>query len=58
MWMGGMSQPDHNTINRFRRARLKNVIKEFFGKVIMLLVESVPVNMQSDFTDGTRPETM
>jgi transposase len=56
MWISGMSQPDHNTINRFRGARLKNVIKEIFGKVVMLLVESGHVNLQSVYTDGTKIE--
>lgn len=56
MWISGMSQPDHNTINRFRGARLKNVIKEIFGKVVMLLVESGHINLQSVYTDGTKIE--
>lgn len=56
MWISGLSQPDHNTINRFRSARLKNVIKEIFGKVVMLLVESGHVNLQSVYTDGTKIE--
>ena len=37
MWLTGMSKPDHNTINRFRSSRLKNVIKEILAKVITLL---------------------
>ncbi|WP_342452318.1 transposase, partial [Pseudomonas brassicacearum] len=28
MWLSGMSQPDHNTINRFRSQRLNGQIKE------------------------------
>lgn len=56
MWISGMSQPDHNTINRFRSTRLKNVIKEIFGKVVMLLVESGHVSLQSVYTDGTKIE--
>ena len=27
MWLAGMEQPDHNTINRFRTKRLKGIIK-------------------------------
>lgn len=56
MWISAMSRPDHNTINRFRSARLKNTIKEIFGKVVLLLVESGHVSLQSVYTDGTRLE--
>ena len=31
MWLAGMEQPDHNTINRFRSDRLKGVIKKVFS---------------------------
>src|ERR1700689_1329752 len=30
MWLCGMSYPDHNTINRFRTERLRDVLKEVF----------------------------
>lgn len=33
MWLSGMSTPDHNTINRFRSERLKDVIKGIFVQV-------------------------
>ena len=32
MWLVGMNRPDHNTINRFRSDRLKNVLKEVFSQ--------------------------
>jgi transposase len=41
MWLSGMSYPDHNTINRFRRDRLKDVLKEVFSQVVLLLVNEV-----------------
>jgi transposase len=30
MWLSGMSQPDHHTINRFRSERLRNIFKRSF----------------------------
>ena len=30
MWLSAMSTPDHNTINRFRSGRLKDVLQQIF----------------------------
>ena len=46
MWLSAMNHPDHNTLNRFRSDRLKNVLKEIFAQVVMLLVESGHVSLQ------------
>jgi len=54
MWLAGMSQPDHNTINRFRSERLKDVLKEVFGQVVMLLNEQGLVSLQEVYLDGTK----
>ena len=35
MWLSGMSTPDHNTINRFRSDRLKEVLRQVFTQVVM-----------------------
>lgn len=56
MWLSGMQRPDHNTINRFRSDRLKGIIKEVFGKVVELLVESGHVSLKRVYTDGTKIE--
>jgi len=56
MWLSGMSTPDHNTINRFRGERLKNVIKEVFSKVVILLHESGHVSLKEVYVDGTKIE--
>ncbi|MEQ8683994.1 MAG: IS1182 family transposase [Imperialibacter sp.] len=56
MWLSGMSRPDHNTINRFRSDRLKDVLKEVFSQVVMLLVESGHVDLKDVYTDGTKIE--
>ena len=40
MWLSGMSQPDHNTLNRFRSEKLTVVLKEIFAQVVMMLAET------------------
>jgi hypothetical protein len=57
MWLAGMEQPDHNTINRFRCERLKGVIKKVFSQVVMLMVNSGHVDLQKVYTDGTKIES-
>lgn len=32
MWLAAMATPDHNTINRFRTERLKDVLKDIFTR--------------------------
>jgi transposase len=56
MWLSGMNQPDHNTINRFRSDRLKGVLKEVFGRVVELLVEAGLVTLKEVYIDGTKLE--
>ncbi len=57
MWLSGMEQPDHNTINRFRTDRLKGVIKKVFTQVVLLMSESGHVDLQKVYTDGTKIES-
>lgn len=57
MWLSGMQQPDHNTINRFRLERLKGVIKDIFSQVVLLMVDSGHVDLKSVYTDGTKIES-
>ena len=57
MWLSGMSQPDHNTINRFRSNRLKTVLKTIFGKVVGLLMQAGHLSLKEVFTDGTKIES-
>jgi transposase len=54
MWVSGMNQPDHNTINRFRSARLKGVLKQMFGQVVELLAAEGLVNLNIVYVDGTK----
>jgi transposase len=57
MWLAGMQQPDHHTINRFRSERLRNILKEIFAQVVVLLVESGHVSLQEIYTDGSKIES-
>ena len=56
MWLAAMSQPDHNTLNRFRSERLKGVIKEVFAQVVRMLTESGHISLKEVYTDGTKIE--
>jgi transposase len=56
MWLAGMNKPDHNTLNRFRSDRLKDVLKTVFGKVVELLVEAGHISLKEIYTDGTKLE--
>jgi transposase len=56
MWLSGMSTPDHNTINRFRSERLKEVLRQVFTQVVLLLAEEGLLNIKELYTDGTKIE--
>jgi len=57
MWLSGMEQPDHNTLNRFRGKRLKGVVKKVFTEVVLLLISSGHLDLQQVYTDGTKIES-
>ena len=56
MWLAGMNKPDHNTINRFRSERLKDVLKTVFSQVVLLLSEAGHLSLNDIYTDGTKIE--
>lgn len=56
MWLAGMNRPDHNTINRFRGERLKDVLREIFVQVVELLVEEGLISLKEIYVDGTKLE--
>jgi hypothetical protein len=56
MWLSGMNEPDHNTVNRFRGERLKEVLKPIFVQVVQLLAESGLVSLKELYIDGTKIE--
>jgi transposase len=57
MWLAGMQQPDHNTLNRFRSDRLRNILREVFAQVVLLLVDAGQVSLQEIYTDGSKIES-
>jgi len=58
MWLCGMQQPDHNTINRFRNDQLKQTVKDVFGQVLYMLVEQGYVQLNDYYVDGTIMEAV
>ena len=56
MWLSGMSQPDHNTINRFRSDRLKDSLRYIFTQVVVLLAEQGVLSLKEAYVDGTKIE--
>ncbi len=51
-----MSTPDHNTINRFRGERLKEVLRNIFTQVVQLLAQEGLLSIKELYTDGTKIE--
>ena len=56
MWLAGMQQPDHNTINTFRGKRLQDALKNIFTQVVKLLVEKGVLSLKDINVDGTKIE--
>ena len=54
--MAKRSTPDHNTINRFRSERLKDVLKQIFTQVVQLLAAEGLLSIKELYTDGTKIE--
>ena len=56
MWLSGNSTPDFRTINHFRGHRLKGLIHDLFGQIVLLLQELGYVSLQVQYIDGTKIE--
>ena len=56
MWLAGMQQPDHNTINSFRGRRLRDTLKNIFTQVVELLVAESILSIKDIYVDGTKIE--
>ena len=57
MWLTGMQEPDHNTINTFRSLRLKDTINKIFTQVVLMLVEMGYLSLDVAYIDGTKLES-
>ena len=58
MWLCGMQQPDHNTINRFRKGQLKNTVKDVFAQILLLLIDKGVARIEDYHVDGTKIESV
>lgn len=56
MWLSGMNRPDHNTLNRFRSARLKDTLKDIFVQIVQLLAQQGLLSLKEAYVDGTKIE--
>lgn len=56
MWLSGMNFPDHNTLNRFRIAALKDNIQSIFYQIVSLFMEQGFISIEEAFIDGTKIE--
>ena len=56
MWLAAGNTPDHNTINRFRGERLKEVLRQIFTQVVELLALEGLLSIKELYTDGTKIE--
>lgn len=54
MWLSGMQRPDFRTLNNFRSGRLKEHIDTIFASLLLFLVESGYVDLESYFVDGSK----
>ena len=58
MWLSGMQQPDHNTLNAFRKHRLNQTVKQVFAQILLMLIEQGYVRMNDYHIDGTKMESV
>lgn len=58
MWLSNKQVADHNTIARFRSTKLKEVFKDIFKQVVLLLAEEGLVTLKEVYTDGTKIESV
>ncbi|MDR2971722.1 MAG: IS1182 family transposase [Bacteroidales bacterium] len=57
MWLTGMQEPDHNTINLFRSSRLKDSIHKIFTQIVLMLVDMGYLSLDVLYVDGTKLES-
>jgi len=56
LWLSGMNQPDHRTINRFRGEVMREVVEEVFYGIIEQLLDRGYIDLERYFVDGTKIE--
>jgi transposase len=56
LWLSGMNQPDHRTINRFRGEIMRVVVEEVFYGIIEQLLDRGYIDLERYFVDGTKIE--
>jgi transposase len=56
IWLCGMNEPDHNTINRFRGVRIAPVLKDVFKQIVLLLEQEGILSLKEQYVDGTKIE--
>lgn len=56
MYLANFQQPTHNTINRFRSERLKNIVEGIFKQIVLELVERGYISLEKISLDGTKIE--
>ena len=56
MWLAGMQQPDHRTINEFRGERMPEILDDVFEQLILQLIDAQLIDLEHIFVDGTKIE--
>ena len=56
MWLAGMQQPDHRTINEFRGERMPEILDDVFEQLLLQLIDAKLIDLQHIFIDGTKIE--
>ena len=56
MYLANFQQPTHNTINRFRGERLRDIIEGIFKQIVLELVERGYISLERISLDGTKIE--
>jgi transposase len=57
MWLTGMQEPDHNTINSFRSKNIKDTVNEIFTQVVLILADMGHLSLDAVYVDGTKIES-
>lgn len=56
MWLAGMQQPDHRTINEFRGERMPEILDDVFEQLLLQLIDAKLIDLEHIFVNGTKIE--